>query len=196
MRETLRSRIVVAAAPLVMASVVAGCSQTESGSASPETNQPPASVPGSSESATESGSSFSSSDLCSLLASEDIAQYGEFRDPVERTYQGNPICSWRAEKDGVSDVEAPLVDLIYRDGSSIQELQDLGNGIKTGRTQNSGRELALTSGMEPVTETPSCVIAMDLGDGSRLDVGAGRTAEPCELVENLVEIVDPKLPRG
>jgi hypothetical protein len=193
MRANMRTRVAAAVSVLIV-SLVAGCGQTEEGAASPETGLPGPSTPTDGNSTTDSNAP-GVVDPCSLLDQGELAQFGDFIGPEERTYQGYPVCAWHVEQDSASDVEAPMLDLAYRKDLGLEEVLDLGDGLQAGKLA-TGRELVKTTGIDPVTETPGCLVAMKVADGSRIDVSAGMTAEPCDLVEKVVEIVDPKLPRG
>lgn len=78
----------------------------------------------------------------------------------------------------------------------IDDVKDMGDGLQPGTAQKTGRKLIKSSGIDPVTKIPDCRIAMEIDSGSRLDILAGFTADPCELAAHVAEIVDPKLPRG
>lgn len=187
-----RSRVLLTLA--LAAATVAGCEQAEVGTAYPETeNSHSAQL---SEQISSSSAPPISVDPCSLLAESQIDQYGEFSGPEKRSYQGYSVCSWAVQKDSASDVEAPLVDLVFRHDLGLEEVIDLGDGLQAGQTDDSGRELIKTSGIEPVTNTRSCLIAMKISDDSRLDVTVGRTEDSCELAGKVVEMVDSKLPRS
>ncbi|WP_082245309.1 DUF3558 family protein [Saccharomonospora azurea] len=174
--------------------IVSGCGQSEEGSAAPNTESVAPSV--TSQAATSAVGDAQSIDLCSLLTESDLAEYGTFDGPEERELRGYAVCSWADEKASASDMEAPLIDLMFIGDRGAADVVDLGDGLQNGKTENTGRELVKTSGVDSVTGAPVCVIAMSVSDGSRLDVTVGRTADPCDLAGQLVELVDPKLPRG
>lgn len=108
----------------------------------------------------------------------------------------DPVCSWNVPLESASDTDAPIVDLIFREDLKVDDVVDLGDGIQSGSTDATGRGVARTSGINPISESPACLVAMDIGNGSRLDVQVGLTAEPCDIADQLVEIIDPKLPQG
>lgn len=195
MQNLRLARVPVAIGSLVTTAVLAGCGPTDSGLASPNSPHssagvsPGVSSPASSEPAT-------SVDPCSLLTLSELSRYGDFHGPDESTLQGDPVCSWRVDKESAADVEAPLVDVTFLDSYGVSDVVDMGDGVQSGTTNTTGRKLAKTSGINPVTDTPDCLIAMEIGEGSRLDVMVGFTAEPCELAGQIVEMVDSKLPRG
>ncbi|WP_083852918.1 DUF3558 family protein [Saccharomonospora glauca] len=180
--------------PLTLAGVVAaGCGQEESGSASVATEDSfPVSSPQGSTSNKEVNSPV---DPCALLSASEIAQYGDFNSPEKSKLDGDPVCSWSVSKSSVEDVEAPIVDLTYIADLDVDDVVDLGNGVESASMEN-GREVVRMYGFNSVIGTPDCLIAMEIRNGSRLDVMVSRTADPCGLAEKVVELVDPKLPRG
>ncbi|SFP19004.1 DUF3558 family protein [Saccharomonospora viridis] len=206
MRVVVRLRSAAVVVSVLAAVVMAGCSQTEAGSVSPgpDNSVSASSEPSGSAPAMPSGSNSETSgngpvqpvNPCSLLTRDELSRFDDFGEPEESTQQGDPVCTWAVAKESATDVEAPIVNVVHWQNLGVADVVDLGGGIQPGRTDTTGREVARTTGVNEVTETPICMIAMAIGDSSRLDVQVGRTAEPCDLADQLVEIIDPKLPWG
>ncbi len=190
-----RRRLAGALVSLTLLGIVTGCSQEQSGLASPEM--------------TESGDMTSSGnppnqdgvgvadpvDPCSLFSEDEMAQHGDFEPPVENTIAGYPNCEWSVPGESAGDTDAPIVNMTYREDLGVTDVVDLGDGIRSGQTE-TGRQLVMTTGVNEVMDTPTCLIGMETGPSSRLVVQVGRTPEPCELAEQLVEKADTKLPQG
>ncbi|WP_232285279.1 DUF3558 family protein [Saccharomonospora xinjiangensis] len=181
---------------VLAAVIVAGCSPTETGSTGATTGGSKSIPTSRSDSSIVRDELDVPVDPCSLLNEEQISKYGEFIGPKDSFLKGDPVCSWRVPKETASDSDAPLVDLIYLDDLGTGDVVDLGDGLTSGTTEATGRELVKTSGVNPVTGTPDCLVSMRVSDRARLDVMVGFTSDPCELAGKIVEMVDSKLPRS
>lgn len=189
------SRAACAIAALVLSGVVAGCSQEESGLVSLKTTESSVVTSSATSPDLDDGAGSTSVEPCSLFSEEEMAHYGEFEPSVENTIAGYLNCEWSVPGQSAGDTDAPIVNITYREDLGVAEVVDLGDGIRSGRTE-IGRPLVMTTGVNEVMDTPTCLIGMWTGHSSRLDVQVGRTPEPCGIAEQLVEKADTKLPRG
>jgi hypothetical protein len=127
---------------------------------------------------------------CSLLSADDLAEFGDFKDGVQNDGGGARGCEYDRKIENASD-DADVVGLLIRDTQGVDEVQDLGDGVQTGSVE-SGRKAVQTSG------NGSCIIALAVGENSRVDAGAvaGTEERACQIADAVAAIIEPKLPEG
>ncbi|WP_157606454.1 DUF3558 family protein [Saccharomonospora cyanea] len=185
-----RSVIVV---PLFVGLMLVGCTATEPGSASSTTRNEGGSTvaaPPTSGNQDHENQSIKQVDPCSLLVESELDRFGEFGQGEYREYGTGRNCRWQADREGASE-QVPLVDLIVEDNAGIGLLPDLGGGRQTG-SAGSGRSVVRTSNED------GCVVAMAVGESARVDVIVSMIEldNACSIAEELVDIIDEKLPLG
>ncbi|PRX47937.1 uncharacterized protein DUF3558 [Prauserella shujinwangii] len=191
MRKSTRALLL----PLAVAALaVAACSNSESGMAKPKGSTDSPTQP-SSSAATETpvGSGRALSDeltACSLLNQQELAQFGEFRGGQKpSTSSASDACQWSGGD--VSNVVT--VGVAIRDAQSVDEVSPIEGGGAPTTGQLAGRRAVQASA------PTGCLLALSVGDSSRVDVViSGETEEPdyCQLVGQVADIVEPKLPEG
>lgn len=171
--------------------ILCGCSNSETGSAEP-TDEPPNPQPSASSAPAGSGETPDSEELepCSLLSLSDIEEFGSFQPPAEKKTGGLRHCAFIGERQNGESGRIPSIGVGIRE-SSVGEAVDVGLGVEEA-TFNS-REAALIPDPDG-----GCIIALALTETSRVDVGVTGidTEEACQLVEQVTEIVEPRLPGG
>lgn len=140
---------------------------------------------------TRSGKNIESVRPCSLLTDTELARFGEFEEGNYRPYGTGRNCTWNGVRESASE-KVPLVDLIIQDNAGIDVVPDLGGGLRSGRTNGTGREVVQTS------NDGGCVVSVAVGEGSRVDVVVSYpdAGQACDMANQLAEIIDPKLPVG
>ncbi|PXY34947.1 hypothetical protein BAY59_05555 [Prauserella coralliicola] len=172
--------------------LLAGCATDEPGSAEPmgetPTSQPQSSSSSSTSSQDDDGTSASSLDPCTLLTKDDISSVATFEDAKETEMGGARGCDFYPVRTDASDL--PSIGVAVRESQSVDSVNDEGLGINTGDL--NGRDLA------QVPTPGGCIIAMAVGDSSRVDVTVTGldTEKSCDLAGQVAEIVEPKLPEG
>ncbi|WP_197319411.1 DUF3558 family protein [Saccharomonospora sp. NB11] len=178
--------------PLLSLLFLVGCADTEPGSASPTGHSEDMNTPTgeSSPGGSREGSSLEQMDPCSLLDGAELNRFGEFGPGEYRDYGTGRNCRWQADRDGASE-KVPLVDLIIEDEAGVDVLPDLGGGLQTGKA-GSGRSIVRTSNED------GCVVAMAVGESARVDVIVSMVEldSACSITDELVDIIDEKLPLG
>lgn len=196
------SRVRIAVLGLVAsASMLAACSEE------PGAPAPAAPSTGANSSAAPSASSAVNSptsnvDPCSLLDAAVLdAQFKNFRpfkdgevvagSDGNEQFAGARSCSWKTDRTRAANQRSVLsVTVSVRDSHGLADVQDAGGGVTAG-TLGSGRKAT------QVPYPPSaCMFALAVGEGARVDVLVGDHAESCEMVGDVADLVDPKLPKG
>ncbi len=197
MKRTMRPHWIVTPI-VVMVLGLAGCSGSESGLASPSGssgNEPNGSsmTPSSSVARTPSSQvGLDEIDACSLLTVAELRAIGEYADGISKTVGTGRVCQWK-EVRGDDGLSATLTATI-RENAGIDTITNLGS-VQQGKSQGSGRDLVRTWNDE------ICVSVMAVGPSQRVEVGLSEIdgvggQEACEIVDEVVEIIDPKLPMG
>lgn len=185
-----QTRRAVIGSACVATLVLAGCSGTTAGAPVPGLES---STSVTSTSATEPGR-VDINDIapCSLLDISTLNRFHKFREGVPKlTVDDEPYCTWAGISEGASDDNVPTVMVVIYADSGISEMPDEGGGLRKGETR-SGRRVVQT-----MTES-GCTVGLAVGDSARVEVAAGFLGEKgsCDLADELVEIIDPKLPEG
>jgi hypothetical protein len=183
--------------PLVAGgALLAGCTSSQTGTASPA--QPPSGsesgAPESSSSSSGGGGTQSITDPCSLIEMSDLAAYGEFNPPQQKTLAGARSCSYQQKIASASD-DSKVIGANIRDNASVAQVNDTGGGV-VDRDVN-GRKAREASGGASVA---GCTLALPVGDASRVDVaviGADSADQACQIAEAVAKTaVEPRLPKG
>ncbi|MFJ9784334.1 DUF3558 family protein [Amycolatopsis sp. NPDC101161] len=176
--------------------LLAGCTSTQGGTASP-VQSPSASesgAPETSSSSTGGSGTQSITDPCSLLEMSDLSSYGEFLEPRKQTLGGARSCSYQQKIASASD-DQKVIGANIRDTASVAQVNDTGGGVVD--KDINGRQAKEASGGASV---PGCTLALPVGDSSRVDVsvlGAHSADEACQIAEAVAKAaVEPRLPKG
>ncbi|WP_410658494.1 DUF3558 family protein [Amycolatopsis sp. lyj-112] len=182
------------ALPLAAAALMlAACSSEKPGTPSAAPSSPAQSGSSSSQpssSPATGGGDTASLDPCSLVTAADLASYGSFKAPVPGDDGGARTCTIPKDKATASE-ESLTVSVGIRDTQGLDSVADAGNGKTTGEVQ--GRKA-----VQVPTPPTNCLIALEAGAGSRVDVVIVSTdpAKACGIAEKVADIVVPKLPKG
>lgn len=176
--------------PLAAAALVlAACSSEKPGTPSAVPSSPAQSAPSSSAPATGSGNT-ASIDPCSLVSAAEVSSYGTFKSPEAGESGGARTCTLVKDVATASE-EGLSLSVGIRDSQGLDSVNDAGNGKTNGNV--NGRKAVLVP--TPPTE---CVMALEVGSGSRVDVVASSTdpEKACGIAQKIADIVEPKLPKG
>ncbi|SFW50824.1 DUF3558 family protein [Amycolatopsis australiensis] len=187
--------LVRALLPLVAGgALLAGCTSTQQGTASPAQSS---TAGGGETSAPESssaagGGTQSITDPCTLLEKGDLATYGDFNEPENKTLGTARVCKYQKKIASASD-KSMVVGVNVRDDARADQLNDQGAGVSD--KDVNGRKAKEA----PETQGVGCTLALPVGD-SRVDVlvtAVGSTDEACQIAETVAKTaVEPRLPKG
>ena len=174
--------------------LLAGCTSTRTGTASPAGSESAAPSSESSSSASPGGASTASLQPCTLLTSADISGYASSFEPAnERKLGGARVCSYQHKVTDASE-EGMVLSVAIRDTAPLDSVNDTGNGVKD--LPINGRAAKEASSDAPL----GCTVALGVGDKSRVDVnatGLKTVAKACQIAEDMAtKIVEPKLPKA
>lgn len=196
--QSLRKRYINAVPLLALTAVLVGCSSSESGSAEPDdSSQPDASgVPSSSAVSPSPGSEtqLSSIDSCSLLTAEELREFGEFEEGVNKIVGSGRVCEWKEVRD--SEGRSATLIATIRENGGLDTIEDQGFGLRNGKTNTTGREV------KEIPTSIGCVVAVAVNEGQRVEVGTSKLGggldkqEACQMAGEVAELIDPKLPLG
>ncbi|MEA5361606.1 DUF3558 family protein [Amycolatopsis sp., V23-08] len=179
--------------PLVAGgALLAGCTSTQGGTASPA-QSPSAgdsSAPETSASA-GGGGTESISDPCTLIEAGDLSSYGEFNPPVSKKLGTARSCSYQKKIASASD-ESIVVGANVRDDASIDQVNDTGGGVVD--KDVNGRKAREASG----GSVAACTLGLAVG-ASRVDVVVTTVSsadQACQIAEAVAKAVEPRLPKG
>ncbi|WP_141630134.1 DUF3558 family protein, partial [Saccharomonospora azurea] len=131
---------------------------------------------------------------CSLLTVQELGAFGDYAEGVERTVGTGRVCEWKEVRD--SEGHSATLTLTLRENGGIADSLDQGYGERNGSMEGTGR---------PAKEVPTdvgCIVALGVGDGERAEVGASKLGSDltpqdiCDMVGEVAELIDPKLPLG
>lgn len=180
---------------LVLVSLVsAGCSEAMSGS-------PQSDVTGEVSRSASSGtaeapgpagnSDISTVEPCELLDDSTLSRFAEFVEKkAKKTQTGEPYCTWSGSPTSASSEEwPPMVGVLIDPDAGLNQFRDRGGGLQRGKTDN-GRPIIRT------TSDSGCAVGMAVENDVHVVVSAGidDIEESCRVVDQLVEIVDQKIP--
>lgn len=190
MKLLARAVLPVAAAAFLLA----GCTSTQDGTASPANSAPPVSSAEGSPSTDSGSASTTSLEPCSLLTVADVAGYASsFDDAVEEKLGGARLCSYQKKTASASE-EGLTIGVAIRDDASVDQTNDTGNGVKD--LQVNGRKAKEASSAVPL----GCTVALGVGDKARVDVNVtavDTVDKACQIAEEVAtKAVEPKLPKG
>lgn len=173
--------------------LLAGCTTTQGGTASPAQSSP-VGEPGASESPSSGGGGTQSiTDACSLLEASDVSGYGEFKEPVPGTTGDVRTCRYQQKVASASE-NAKVIGVNIRDTASVAQVNDTGGGVVD--KEINGRKAKEAPAGPSVA---ACTLALPVGDSSRVDVavtGAASGDEACQIAEAVAKAVEPRLPKG
>ncbi|SEF30549.1 Protein of unknown function [Amycolatopsis pretoriensis] len=173
--------------------LLAGCTSTQGGTASPAQSSP-VSEPGTSESQSSGGGGTQSiTDACSLLEAGDVSSFGEFKEPVPGTTGDVRTCRFQQKVASASE-NAKVIGVNIRDTASVAQVNDTGGGVVD--KDVNGRKAKEAPGGASVA---ACTLALPVGDSSRVDVavtGAESADQACQVAEAVAKAVEPRLPKG
>ena len=189
--KKLYARTALPLAVIVLA--VTGCTSTQGGTPSPAVTTSSGAASSNTSSAGPGGAATTSLDPCSLLLVSDLTSYGAFVGPNKREEFGARSCGYIKQTQNASDATLG-VDVNVRDSQTVDTVNDLGGGITKGKV--NGRASAMAAGSP---DLGSCVLAMAVGTGSRVDVfitSATDTKQACDVAAKVADNVEPRLPKG
>lgn len=165
------------------------CSQSEGGTA--ETESPPASSASSAPTTSGSANELAGLDPCSVLNTAEVEKHGAVEDgaPERKTVGSASVCSWPGDAGG-SAKRVPTFSVAIRENGGVGAMNDKGFGVD--QTSEGGRDY----GRAP--DNVGCTIAIGVTDNSRVDIlVSGIDPEPaCEMANELVEVAEPRVPKG
>ncbi|MEY7970584.1 DUF3558 domain-containing protein [Saccharomonospora xinjiangensis] len=184
-------------APLMLTGILllgTGCGSTSGGIAqpTPASTSPQASHTASDASPPGDEPISLSIDPCSLLdADTDLAEVGTFQGPDRKDRAGARSCTWQLEPENAA-AEGLVIALDVRDDQTVDDLTDVGGGVKQGEINN-----------RPAAEAPDpayedCTLAIELDAASRIDVGIAAmddVNDACDVARDIAYLVEPRLPK-
>ncbi|ONI70716.1 hypothetical protein ALI144C_49835 [Actinosynnema sp. ALI-1.44] len=190
----------LAAAIVVSAATMAGCTTATDGLPTPGSTQPTpntgrATIPGGGNtgrpptptSKSTGNSPIRNADPCSLLTASDMAALsllaGKTTDGSTDDDKG---CRWHSSRQGDHTVQIDIYALL-----SIKDVQATGEVKQLGKV---GKHQAV---QYPFGTT--CTISLAITDTSRVDVrvgAAGNHQKACEMAAQVAQMVEPELPGG
>ncbi|WP_244211142.1 DUF3558 domain-containing protein [Amycolatopsis kentuckyensis] len=173
------------------AALLAGCTSTQQGTASPVNSE--SSTPGNPTSAGPGGATTTSLEPCTLLTAADVSTYNTFGDAKEQKLGKARVCSY-LHRTATASEESIGINVAIRDDAPLDSVNDTGNGVKD--LEINGRKAKEASGNAPL----GCTVALGVGDTARVDVNVTAVAtveKACQVAEDVAtKIVEPKLPKG
>jgi hypothetical protein len=173
--------------------LLAGCTTTQPGTASPANSESAAPTSEGSSSADPGSATTASLEPCTLLTASDISTYNTFGDADEKKLGGARICRYQHKVTDPSE-EPMILSVGIRDDAPLASVNDTGNGVKD--LQVNGRAAKEASSAAPL----GCTVALGVGDKARVDVnatGLKTVDKACQIAEDMAtKIVEPKLPKG
>ncbi|MDQ7803870.1 DUF3558 domain-containing protein [Amycolatopsis sp. A133] len=189
MKLLARAVLPVAAGALLLA----GCTTTQPGTASPANSEPAAPTSGGSASADPGSATTASLEPCTLLTASDVSPYSTFGDAEEQKLGAARVCSY-LNKTTTASEESMGINVAIRDDASLDSVNDTGNGVKD--LEVNGRKAKEASGNTPL----GCTVALGVGDKGRVDVNVtsvNTVEKACQIAEDVAtKTVEPKLPKG
>ncbi|MEU0536931.1 DUF3558 family protein [Amycolatopsis tolypomycina] len=178
--------------PLVAGgALLAGCTSTQPGTASPAQSSSASAAPTESSSAGGSGTQ-SITDPCSLLEMSDLSSYGQFNQPESKTLGGARTCKYQKKIASASDATM-VIGVNVRDDASVDQVRDTGGGVAD-KDINGRRAKEAPDGA-----AVGCTLGLAVGASSRVDVAVlldSSSNEACQVAEAVAKSVEPKLPKG
>jgi hypothetical protein len=173
--------------------LLAGCTSTQDGTASPANSESAAPTSGGSSSADPGSATTSSLEPCTLLTASDVSTYNTFGDAKDEKLGSARVCRYQ-HKTATASEEGMFIGVAIRDDAPLDSVNDTGNGVKD--LQVNGRAAKEASGNAPL----GCTVALGVGDKARVDVnvtGVNTIEKACQTAEDVAtKVVEPKLPKG
>lgn len=169
--------------------VLAGCTGTQTGTASP-VGSPPANSSSAAPGASSGAVSTASLDPCELLTAADVASFGKFKSPDKKELGGARVCSYLTDLSSASDASVGITAGI-RDSQGIDTVNDAGGGMTTGNV--NGRKA-----VQAPSPPTACTLALAVGTAARVDIVVNSTdpTKSCDIASDVADKVEPKLPKG
>ncbi len=131
-----------------------------------------------------------------MLDTNELTVIGSFEGGSGRPTQAGRVCEWKEQRD--SDGVSSTLTVTVREGVNLDSVRDIGSGLQSGRLESSGRELVRTYS----PDTTACIVVMAVSQQERVEVGLSELSgsydsqKACEMVDEVVQLIDPKLPLG
>ncbi|MBE8518007.1 DUF3558 domain-containing protein [Amycolatopsis sp. H6(2020)] len=173
--------------------LLAGCTTTKPGTASPAGSESAAPTPGGSTSADPGSATTTSLEPCTLLTPADISSYSTFGDAKEQKLGTARVCGY-LNKTTTASEESMGINVAIRDDAPLDSVVDTGSGVKG--LEINGRKAKEASSTAPL----GCTVALGVGDKARVDVNVtsvNTVEKACQIAEDVAtKAVEPKLPKG
>jgi hypothetical protein len=173
--------------------LLAGCTSSQNGTASPAGSESSAPASGGSSSADPGSATTTSLEPCTLLTAADVGTYNTFGEAKDEKLGKARVCRYQHRTASASE-EGMTINVAIRDDAPLDSVNDTGNGVKD--LEVNGRKAKEASGNAPL----GCTVALGVGDQARVDVNVTAVAtieKACQLAEDVAtKIVEPKLPKG
>lgn len=174
--------------------LLAGCTSSQNGTASPANSESSAPTSAGSTSADPGSASTASLEPCTLLSASDVSAYNTFDAPKEQKLGGARVCSYQHKTASASE-EGMGIGVAIRDDASLDSTNDVGGGVKDFQVNGrKAKEARATAG------AVGCTVALGVGEGARVDVNVTSvetTEKACQVAEDVAtKVVEPKLPKG
>jgi hypothetical protein len=189
MRLLVRAVLPVAAGVFLLA----GCTGTQNGTATPANSESSAPASGGSGSADPGDATTTALEPCALLTAADVSPYSTFGEAKEQKLGGARTCGY-LNKTATASEEGMTITVAIRDDAALDAVVDTGGGVKD--LQVNGRKAKEASSTAPL----GCTVALGVGDQARVDVNVtsvDTVDRACQLSQDVAtRIVEPKLPKG
>lgn len=194
----MRRPLALIASVAVVALASVGCSQGQPVHLESKASASSSGLPANSSNdsrPTETPASLAEIDSCSLLNPEDLRVVGEYEEGVGRSVGTGRVCQWREVRSPETG-QSMVLTVTIRENGGLDGVSDLGYGERSGRTEGTGRPV------KQLGTEAGCLVAMAVGEGERVEVAASKLGSEltrdgiCEMLGEVVEIIDPKLPLG
>lgn len=174
--------------------LLAGCTSTQTGTASPANSASSAPTSGSSATPDQGSATTASLEPCTLLTADEVGSYASFGPAKEQKLGKARVCSYE-HRTATASEEGLGIGVAVRDDAPVDSVNDVGGGVKD--LQINGRKAKEARGTESLV---GCTVALAVGDGARVDVNVTSvrtTDKACQIAEDVAtKIVEPKLPKA
>lgn len=177
--------------------VLSGCSG-EGGTPSPATGSISSAPRSSSTLSSPAATGVNGLSACDLFTAEEakkIGVSGAGTDNGSMAGSGTSRCEW--SKPFVGGEGGFTLSIVVRPAQGIETV-DVGPGTTKEEGGFQGRKAVQVKGAEDGTAKGQCMVALAVGPGARVDIGATAgtdTQFACDTVNDVATIVEPKLPK-
>ena len=191
--KTATPRAMSLAGVLAVALALTACSQSSSGTPTPQntTAETTTTSAKASTSNTASTSPIADIDPCTLLSSTERAQLGNLGEGERNDLGGGIGCGWAASGSHRATV-------VLNDKLSLDDFAKPGDQV-IDFTVN-GRQAKKIPGNEKAATDNMCEIGLEIGPHARahivVNMADGTAEEACQLAEQVAQAVEPKLPKS